>query len=128
MLGWFISVYRMKNGGKAPAAPGSASSAQGKRLASWQAGWGGIDWIEELVKQGKALNLGGDGYPVWFTASAEHLVSPILSGPPEARKVWAYEEGDVLLKEWVGKTVLDQAELKRCSPQEWLLIEVFDES
>jgi hypothetical protein len=41
-----------------------------------------LDWIEELVKEGKALDLDGQGYPCEFTAMATHLKTPILSGPP----------------------------------------------
>ena len=61
MFGWHVSVYRQTDGGASPAA---FESPEGTRVAVWQAGIGGLDWLIELVKAGKAINLGGDGYPV----------------------------------------------------------------
>jgi len=52
MLGWHISVYRQKDGG---ASPGTALTPQGTRLAVWQTGLWGLDWLDELVKAGKAI-------------------------------------------------------------------------
>ena len=34
---------------------------------SAQTGDGGLDWLCDLAKAGKAINLGGDGYPNTFT-------------------------------------------------------------
>jgi hypothetical protein len=62
MLGWHISVYRQKVGG--------LSTPKGQRLAVWQTGLGGLDWLDELVKAGKAINLGENGgYPCRYTAT-----------------------------------------------------------
>lgn len=65
MLGWHVSVYRQTDGGGSPA---TAESGKGTRLAVWQTGIGGLDWIRELVKEGKVVDLGGNGYPSRFTA------------------------------------------------------------
>ena len=58
MLGWNIGVYRLKDGGASPA---TAKSPDGTRLAVWQTGVCGLDWINKLVKEGKAIDLGGNG-------------------------------------------------------------------
>ncbi len=71
MLGWHISVHRQKNGGALPA---TAESSEGARLAVWQTGLDGLRWLYELVKTGDAIHLGGDGYPLRFTSTAEYLV------------------------------------------------------
>jgi hypothetical protein len=60
MLGWHVSVYRQKDGGSSPA---TFPTPEGTRLAVWQTGIGGLDWLDELVKAGKAIDLGGNGYP-----------------------------------------------------------------
>ena len=125
MLGWHISIYHQADKGTLPA---TSTSPKGKRLAVWQTGLGGLDWIDELVKERKAIDLGGNGYPSRYTAIAEHLISHIVDGPPLAKKIWSSDEGDILTEKWEGRTVVDQAEVKNCRPDEWLMVEVFDES
>jgi hypothetical protein len=125
MLGWHISVYRQADGGASPA---TAESVRGERVAVWQTGLGGLDWVYELVEAGRALHLGDNGYPYWYTATAENLIPRIEAGPPEANLVWRYDEGDILTDKWEGKTVIDRAATAACRPDEWMLIEAWDES
>ena len=125
MLGWNISVYRQQNEGTEPA---SFGSAHGTLLAVWQTGLGGLDWIDELVKQQKAISLGGNGYPLEFTAMTMHLKAHLLEGPPGAKAVWTFDPGDILLPGWLGKTTKDLEALEACRPDEWLLIQAWDES
>ena len=125
MLGWNISIYRQKGGGSSPAAP---ESPKGTRLAVWQAGWNGLAWLDELMKAGKVLNLGGNGYPSWYTATAAELRPRLVDEPPEAYATWISGLGDIISSQWEGKTVIDREALAACSPDEWLLIEAWDES
>jgi len=87
-----------------------------------------LRWLNELVKKGQAINLGGDGYPCRYTARAEHLIPPILGGPPEARGTWLFGVHDVVTEKWAGRTVTDRAVVGACAPDEWLLVEAWDES
>jgi hypothetical protein len=48
MLGWHISIYRQADSGVSPAV---ADSRDGTRLAVWQIGLGGLDWLIELVRE-----------------------------------------------------------------------------
>jgi hypothetical protein len=125
MLGWHISVYRQKNGGASPA---MLPTPEGTRLAVWQTGIGGLDWLNDLVKAGKAIDLGGNGYPRRYTATAEYLIPEITDSPPNARDNWLCEAGDLVTDKWAGKTVVDAAEVTLCRPDEWLLVEAWDES
>src|SRR5687768_16772212 len=125
MLGWNISVYRLMEKGEVPA---TAKSPEGMRLAVWQTGPRGLDWIDELVKEGKAINLGGDGYPYRYTATAEHLIPHFVNSIPEAHSTWSYEVSDILMNEWEGKTAIDQTAIAACRPDEWLLVLAWDES
>ena len=125
MLGWKISVYRQESGGASPA---SFGAAHGTRLAVWQTGLGGLDWIDELVKQQKAISLGGNGYPLEFTAMTTHLKAQLVEGPPHAEAAWTFDAGDILLPGWLGKTSKDLEGLDSCHPDEWLLIQAWDES
>lgn len=125
MLGWHISVYKQIDNGAVPA---TFDSPHGTRLAVWQTGVSGLGWLDELVKQGKAIDLGGTGYPSRFTAPAEDLIPRIKGNPPGARSTWACAGSDVLTEKWEGKTVVDGAASADCRPDEWLLVEVWDES
>ena len=125
-LGWHISVYRQQNDGSAPA---SFGAAHGQRLAVWQTGIRGLDWLDELVKEQKALDLGGNGgYPNEFTAMAAHIVPRLRDTPPEAKAVWTYDAGDIITPQWLGKTTKDADAMDACRPEEWLLIQAWDES
>lgn len=125
MLGWHISVFRQKGDGLAPA---TDMSEQGARLAVWQTGWEGLRWIDDLVEDGKAIALATDGYPTTYTGQAEHLIPWIVNGPPGAHRTWVRESFDVVTDQWEGKTLIDQAAVNDCRPEEWLVIEAWDES
>jgi hypothetical protein len=103
-------------------------SSESTRIAVWQTGLGGLDWLDDLVKEGKAILLGGNGYPTRYTATVEHLIPPIVDGPPMANEVWGCGPQDILTEKWAGKTVIDYAAIKACLADEWLLVEAFDES
>ena len=75
MVGWHISIYRQTDEGASPA---TALSPEGLRLAVWRAGPGALDWLDQLVNEGKAINLGGDGYPSLDGSSSGHSRSHAL--------------------------------------------------
>ena len=124
-LGWNISVHRQENGGQAPAPFGAP---QGQRLAVWQTGLGGLRWLEALVSQGLAIDLGGNGYPSEYTVEAADVI-PLLRGkPPEARERWVSDAHDVLGADWLGRTTTFQEAIAACSTDEWLIVRAWDES
>ena len=125
MLGWMISVHRQFDGCSEPAQPECPS---GPALAVWQTGTRGFDWLDALVKAGSAVDLGGNGYPLWYTAKAQHLIPFISDTPPMARETWAYGPNDVLMPGWLGKTQIDSAALAQCRVGEWLVVKAWDES
>jgi hypothetical protein len=124
-LGWHISVYRQQNDGSAPAPFGAT---HGARLAVWQTGLGGLRWLDDLVKQQKAIDLGGNGYPMEYTAQAVHIVPHLRGEPHEAKAVWSIDAGDIITEGWAGKTTKDPDAMDSCRPDEWLLIQAWDES
>jgi hypothetical protein len=128
MFGYHISVFRQRNGGASPAIEGSP---EGARLAVWQTSLCGRDWIKDLVKAGKAIKIAdNNGYPLLYTAPAKYLVPTIISaeGPPRANPVWLCGAGDILTDKWAGGTVVDRAIALSCRPDEWLIVEAWDES
>jgi hypothetical protein len=125
MIGWHISVYRQADGGSSPA---TEQSLRGQRLAVWQTALNGCNWLNELVEESKAVDLGGNGYPNQYTATAEHLVPKLFAGPPLANSIWDSDEGDIVGEAWEGRTVVDAEEVRQCRFDEWLIVEAWDES
>ena len=125
MLGWHISVYRQADGGKSPA---KNESTQGARIAVWQTGLEGLSWLDDLVKMNQAVDLGGNGYPNHYTAQSKHLIRQIVDGPHRANKTWVCGPQDTTTSKWAGKTVIDSTVAEDCRPDEWLLVEAWDES
>ena len=125
MLGWMISVHRQLDGGSSPA---TSTSPKGPALATWQTGSRGLDWLNALVEEDKASDLGGNGYPLWYTARAQEIVPLISTKPPLANENWSVDAGDGLLPHWLGKTTIDASAIEACRPGEWLVIEAWDES
>jgi hypothetical protein len=125
MLGWHVSIFRQTKPGASPA---TVESSQGTRLAVWQTGLGGLDWVQELGKGKQSDRLGGNGYPCRYSATAENLIPQIIDEPPGARRIWASDETNILTEKWEGKTVIDHAAIAACRPDEWLLIVAWDES
>lgn len=144
MLGWNVGVYTMvaRNTSDAPTPQDQPSTrgltltqmgslrdrfARGDRIAVWQSGIAGLRWIDELVKSGAAIAARTDGYPSVFYAKAVDVV-PRLDAPPEARPVWVSGPDNISTGERAGRTLVDQDAAAACTPDEWLLIEAWDES
>lgn len=124
-LGWNISVYRQKSSGASPAVPGDAP---GVELAIWQAGLSGLQWLDELISNKKAIQLAHSGYPGAYTAKAADVLPYLRGEPPDANPIWKSDPGDILTERWLGKTTKDQDAIDACPPEEWLFIEAWDES
>jgi len=126
MIGWDISVYRLTDGGQHPA---TEKSSKGIWIASWEAELEGTDWLENLVRQGKAFGQFHGGYPDSYTARAIDILPVLRSGPPEWRSYTSLQEFLATPPEyhyWKGGFAAAAADA--CRPDEWLLIEVWDES
>lgn len=125
MLGWHISIYRQATDGATPA---SFGAAHGDRLAVWQTDVQGLRWLDELVERQEAISLGGNGYPFEYTAQSRVLLACLQGDPPEAKAVWTHGPEDIITPAWAGKTTVDQEAVEACRPDEWLLIQAWDES
>ena len=110
MLGWSILIFRQIDGRSNPA---TAKSHSGPQLATWLSGVDGTNWIDNLVEDGNAIYISGNGYPSLFTATAEYLIPNIKLRPFEKH---------------ILKPKIDEVAIAECQPNEWLLVEVWDES
>ena len=70
MLGWDIFVTAINSDGKK------------ETLCGWSAGLLGCQWLDDLVKQGIAKSLGGNGYPNRYELPLSVLLNRITPTPP----------------------------------------------
>jgi len=120
MLGWEVFVLREKDS--------STRRTAGLWLASWETGLFGLQWIDELVKQGKAADLGGNGYPNRYTTSANLLFPILMSGLPENESPPVVSDDYALPAGWNSTLKLNSQQIAKCAEDEPLVIEAWDQS
>lgn len=145
MLGWLISISRCGSRtlrearGDAEAmrsllveTTGSAdvpeSTDADQRIATWQAGLGGLDWLDPLVSGGRAVSTSRGGYPETYLIFCQDFIALLDKGLPHERPAWVTDPGDVVTDRWLGRTTVDGDALAQCDRDEWLLVEAWDES
>ena len=142
MLGWLISVYRVADEEAVRRTLGAEPGAKvvlgddvlGGRLALWQAGPYGLNWIAEAAaREGGVIRKFECGYPHRYLARAADILPTIrdhvpYKAPMYEHPSWVVPEGSVLLPGYMGKTTIDDGAIDECSADEWLYIEVWDES
>lgn len=96
-------------------------------IASWCVGIGGLDWLDELVKQGLAQELGGNGYPCKYTAKAQAIIPKILLSPPINKNTNPTLGDDYIIDTQDSWDVKINKEVARnYKPSEMLTIEAWD--
>jgi hypothetical protein len=63
-----------------------------------------------------------------YTVMAANVIEQLRNGPPFAKAVWTFDPGDVLSPAWQGKTTKDLQAIDASRPDEWLIIQAWDES
>jgi hypothetical protein len=134
MLGWNISVYRLIDSEALREALTHSAErtlnfepATRERIAVWQTGFDGLDWLEGLVES-RGVTLRGREYPNAYLLRAGDLVPQIERGQRHERPRRSNGEHDVVLHFWEGKSTIDEAALASCDPSEWLLVDVVEAS
>jgi hypothetical protein len=115
MLGWEVFVYR------------HIASKPENLIARWQTSVLGLAWLDALVKQGRATDLGGDGYPNRYQINAQLLFDTISNGLPANNSPVVVGDDYVLPARWNGEIQWQQAP-DSCAPDEVLTLVVWDQS
>lgn len=105
MLGWQIFIHRQVSG----QSPDVTNPTNESLLATWMTGIGGTDWLDALVKEGKAVDLGGNRYPCRYTAIAANVLPKISCGPPPHDGPFVIGDDYVLPGGWVGEVRIDHS-------------------
>jgi len=127
VIGWMFRVNRKRIDLFTPA---TSTTWNGPLLAAWQTGSAGMDWIEALLRESHGQTVWNNyGYPNRYTAQAKYICPVLLAGPPHARDIWVVGEGDIVAGPMSHRrSRFDRDAIQACAMDEWLAIEVWDES
>lgn len=125
MLGWWIRVYA-----QTPEQIEAATPEEGRAavLAQWEAGLGGLRWIERLVESGRAQRLSAGGYPNRYIARAADLLPLLVNGPPSHEGPAMIGDDDVLPAHRRGTFERFADRIDAVSPEQVLTVEAWDQS
>ena len=121
MLGWWTVISTETLAQRALPGRGNKEAT----LANWESGLGGMDWIVELCKQGKAEQHSFNGYPNRFTALASEITPSLAQGIPDGTMRDFHGKGPV---GWKGSIKVHQDRITACAPDQLLTVEVWDQS
>ncbi len=122
-MGWLTSIHRQTEGHLKPATFGTKA---GPELASWSSCSLGLVWIDALVRDGKAIDLGGDAYPCRYTITVANFLPEIVRGPPGTGRAADAEHPRPDHETWKGSDNVNRAAIAECSMDEWLLVDSWD--
>ena len=122
MLSWQFFIKRQVTNAL------GAGDFENPTVATWESGWGGTDWIEHLVEKGSATDLGGNGYPCRYLASAAVLFSTLQHGVPKHTGPPVIGDDYFLPGGWTGKANIDLPRLRELDASEILVVEAWDQS
>ena len=118
MIGWWIVVAA-----QTPEERDRAIDTKPAVLANWEVGPGGIEWLHQLVKAGRASQLSFSGYPNRYTAKAANVLPLLAGGPPAHRGPPIIGDDYVMPANWKGNVIFHQDKIEVCPPDQVLTID-----
>ena len=115
MLGWEVFAFR------------SSSAKREDLIVHWMTSVFGLDWLDRLVKDGKATDLGGDGYPNRYKIPAGVLIPILSKGLPANSSPLVIGDDYVLPEGWSGCVTWRQ-DPATCGASDTLFLGVWDQS
>ncbi len=118
MIGYTIFVYRFIEGI-------DITKNKEKAFLTWSSGgFDGLDWIDNLVSQAKAEDLGGNGYPFYYKVQAQFVLQALATDTPKNKGQTIMDDESVLSSDWQSK--INTSEIAKLRPNQQLLIEAWD--
>ena len=120
MIGYSISVYEFIEGIDI-----TSISNDNEAVATWTSGgFDGLDWIDNLVSEAKAEDLGGNGYPIYYKAQAQFVLKAHAMDTQKNEGQTIVDDENVDTPDWRSK--IDTSEIAKLKPNQQLLIEAWD--
>ena len=120
MLGFDIEIYKFTDGMDI-----TSLKIDKPVLARWTSGgFRGLDWIENLVSEAKAEDLGGNGYPLYYKAKAQFILEALALDVPKNTGQTIIGDDYVMPSDW--RSEIDTSKIAKCDPDQQLIIEAWD--
>jgi hypothetical protein len=115
MLAWEVFVFSDK----------AAKSED--LIVRWMTSVLGLSWLDQLVEEGKASDLGGNGYPNRYSITAGVLFPILNKGLPKNHSPQVFGDDYVLPAAWNGELIWKQKP-EAYAPETLLFLNVWDQS
>ena len=120
MLGFEIEIYKFTDGMDI-----TSNKIIKPVLARWTSGgFRGLDWIENLVSEAKAEDLGGNGYPLYYKAKAQFILEALALDVPKNKGQTIIGDDYVMPSDW--RSEIDTSKIAKCDPDQQLIVEAWD--
>ena len=120
MLGYEIEIYKFTDGMDI-----TSNKIDKPILARCSAGgFGGLDWIDNLVSEAKAEDLGGNGYPLYYKAKAQFILEALALDVPKNKDQTIIGDDYVMPSDW--RSDIDTSKIAKCDPDQQLIVEAWD--
>jgi len=120
MLGFDIEIYKFTDGMDI-----TSLKISKPILARWTSGgFRGLDWIENLVSEAKAEDLGGNGYPLYYKAKAQFILEALALDVPKNKGQTIIGDDYVMPSDW--RSEIDTSKIAKCDPDQQLIVEAWD--
>ena len=120
MLGFDIEIYKFTDGMDI-----TSLKIDKPILARWSSGgFRGLDWIENLVSEAKAEDLGGNGYPLYYKAKAQFILEALALDVPKNTGQTIIGDDYVMPSDW--RSDIDTSKIAKCDPHQQLIVEAWD--
>jgi hypothetical protein len=97
-------------------------------VATWRTGTGGLEWLNNLVKAHRAVDLGGNGYPMRYSVAAGVILPILTKTLPPNNSPMVIGEDYVLPPGWSEEVQLNAENAAACRADEQLMVEAWDQS
>ena len=98
-------------------------------IASWEAGLGGRQWLQALVREGKAKVITQSDFLLeTFAVTAEVLLPIIRSGIPNPKNPVVIGDDYIMPADYLGNITLNEEKISSISNDTELIVEVWDMS
>ena len=120
MLGFDIEIYELTDGMDI-----TSNKIDKPILARWSSGgFSGLDWIDNLVSEAKAEDLGGNGYPLYYKAKAQFILEALALDVPKNKGQTIIGDDYAMSSDW--RSEIDTSKIAKCDPDQQLIVEAWD--